>query len=206
MDTDPSKKVIVIAATNKPEELDFALKQKGRLGTVITFDVPTYECRKSYLEKQLIKKNIMLNPEIIDTIAQETHSQTYNMIDDIIRQALQLATFQTRPVEEADFEKILDREIRKIKPNTTMSAQEQELVAIYQAGQAVARHLLATDQQIVKITIDTVDKPMKSKEGFGIVNEQKGETHENHELLPQTRIKPTRLGFVCLRTHQRQNI
>jgi AAA+ superfamily predicted ATPase len=196
MDTDPSKKVIVIAATNKPEELDFALKQKGRLGTVITFDVPTYECRKSYLEKQLIKKNIMLNPEIIDTIAQETHSQTYNMIDDIIRQALQLATFQTRPVEEADFEKILDREIRKIKPNTTMSAQEQELVAIYQAGQAVARHLLATDQQIVKITIDTVDKPMKSKEGFGIVNEQKGETHENHELLPQTRIKPTRLGFV----------
>jgi ATP-dependent Zn protease len=196
IDTDPSKKVIVIAATNKPEELDFALKQKGRLGTVITFDYPTYECRKQYLEKQLEKKNIALNPEMIDTIAQETDGQTYNMIDDIIRQALQLAIFQTRPVEEFDFEITLDREIRKIKPNTTMSAQEKELVAIYQAGQATARHILTTDQQIVKITIDTVDKPMKSKEGFGVIHEQKGQLHENHELLPQTRIKPTRLGFV----------
>ncbi|MDP3788479.1 MAG: ATP-binding protein [Candidatus Chromulinivorax sp.] len=196
METDPSKKVIVIAATNRPEELDFALKQKGRLGTVITFDVPTYECRKIYLEKQLSKRNIIVSSEMIDTIAQETDGQTYNMIDDIIKQALQLATFQKRTVQEADLEITLDREIRKIKPNTTMSAQEQELVAIYQAGQAAARHVLATDQQIVKITINTVDKPMKSKEGFGVVHEQKGDMHENHELLPQIRIKPTRLGFV----------
>lgn len=196
IDTDPSKKVIVIAATNKPEELDFALKQKGRLGTVITFELPTYECRKQYLNKLLRKKNIVLQQEIIDTIAQETDQHTYNMIDDIVRQALQLATYQTRPVTEADFEITLDREIRKIKPNPTMSAQEKELVAVYQSGQAAARHILSTDQKIVKITVDTVDKPMKSKEGFGVINEQKGEHHENHELLPQTRIKPTRLGFV----------
>lgn len=196
IETDPSKKVIVIAATNKPEELEFALKQKGRLGNVITFDYPTYECRKAYLEKQLLKKNIVLNPEMIETIAQETDRQTYNMIDDIVRQALQLATFQTRSVEEADFEITLDREIRKIKPNTTMSPSEKELVAIYQAGQSAARHILKTDQQIVKITINTVDKPMKSNEGVGVINEQKGEQHENHDLLPQTHIKTTRLGFV----------
>ena len=196
IETDQSKKVIVIAATNKPEELDFALKQKGRLGTIITFDYPTYECRKAYLEKQLQKKNIMLSDEMIDTIAQETDGHTYNMIDDIIRQALQLATYQTRPVTEADFEVTLDREIRKIKPNTTISVAEKELVAMYQAGQAAARHILNTDQQIVKITIDAVDKPIKSKEGFGVINENKGHQHENIELLPANRIKPTRLGFV----------
>lgn len=196
IETDPSKRVIVIAATNRPEELDFALKQKGRLGTVITFDCPTYECRKAYLEKQLDKKNITLSLEMIDTIAQETDGQTYNMIDDIIRQALQLATFQTRPVAEHDFEVTLDREIRRIKPNTTMSIYEQELVALYQAGQATARHILATDQQIVKITIDTVDKPLKSKEGFGFITEQKGTQHENSDLLPAHRVKLTRLGFV----------
>jgi|GEM_PF-845787 len=196
METDPSKKVIVIAATNKPEELDFALKQKGRLGNVITFDLPSYECRKKYLEKQLDKKNITLSSDMVDTIAQETDKQTYNMIDDIVRQALQLATFQTRPVTEADFETTLDREIRKIKPNATMSAQEKELIAIYQAGQAVARHILTTDQQIVKITIDTVDKAIKSNEGFGIVSEQKGQNNENHDLTPSAPIKSTRLGFV----------
>lgn len=196
IETDPSQKVIVMAATNKPEELDFAIKQKGRLGTVITFDLPTYESRKTYLQKQLTKRNIVISPEMIETIAQETDNNTYNMIDDIIRQASQLATFKKRPVVEKDFEDTLDREVRKIKPNTTMSADEQEKVAIYHAGQAVARHVLQTEQQIVKITIETVDKPMKSKEGVGFIQEQKGELHENHELLPQTRIKPTRLGFV----------
>lgn len=196
LETDQNKKVIVIAATNKPEELDFALKQKGRLGTVITFDYPTYECRKSYLKKQLYKKNIILSDDMIDTIAQETDGQTYNMIDDIIKQALQLATYETRPVAELDFEVTLDREIRKIKPNTSMSEQEKELVAIYQAGQATARHILDTNHQIVKITIDAVDKPIKSKEGFGVINENKGDQHENLELLPDNRVKPTRLGFV----------
>lgn len=196
LETDQDKKVIVIAATNKPEELDFALKQKGRLGTVITFDFPTYECRKSYLEKQLNKKNIILSAEMIDSIAQETDGHTYNMIDDIIRQALQLATYETRPVAQVDFEVTLDREIRRIKPNTTISEQEKELVAIYQAGQSAARHLLDTNQQIVKITIDAVDKPIKSKEGFGVINENKGQQYENLELLPHNRIKPTRLGFV----------
>jgi AAA+ superfamily predicted ATPase len=196
IDTDPSKKVIVIAATNRPEELDFALKQKGRLGDVITFDYPTYESRKEYLEKKLLKKNIKISDNIIDIIAQETDGQTFNMLDTIIKHALRLATYQTRPVQEFDFETALDREIRKIKPNTTLSASEKELVAIYQAGQAAARHILDTDQKIVKITIDTVDKPLKSKEGFGMVNEQKGHQHENHDLLPATRVKQTRLGFI----------
>lgn len=196
IETDKDKKVIIIAATNKPEELDFALKQKGRFGTVITFDYPTYELRKAYFEKQLTKRNIVLSEEMIDTIAQETDGQTYNMIEDILRQALQLATYQTRPVNEKDFETTLDREIRKIKPNTTISVQEKELIAIYQAGQAAARHILNTNQQIVKITIEMVDKQIKTKEGFNIVHENKNIQHENAELTITQRIKPTRLGFV----------
>jgi AAA+ superfamily predicted ATPase len=196
IDTDPSKKVIVVAATNRPEELDFALKQKGRLGDLITFDYPTYESRKEYLEKQLLKKNIKISQNMIDIIAQETDGQTFNMLNTIVKHALRLATYQTRPVQESDFETALDREIRKIKPNTTLSASEKELVAIYQAGQAAARHILDTDQKIVKITTDTVDKPLKSKEGFGMVSEQKGNQHENIDLLPSNRIKPTRLGFI----------
>ncbi len=196
IDTDPSKKVIVVAATNRPEELDFALKQKGRLGDVITFDYPTYEFRKKYLEKELHKKNINISTSMIDVIAQETDGQTFNMLDSIIKQALRLATYQTRTIQESDFETALDREIRKIKPNTTLSTSEKELIAIYQAGQAAARHILDTDQKIVKITIESVDKPLKSKEGFGMVNENKGNQYENFDLLPTTRTKQTRLGYV----------
>ncbi|MGZ6250771.1 MAG: AAA family ATPase [Candidatus Chromulinivorax sp.] len=196
IETNKDKKVIVIAATNRPEELDFALKQKGRFGEIITFDYPTYESRKQYIEKQLFKKNINISPEMIDTIAQETHGQTYNMLDDIINKSLRSATYQMRPTTEADFEATLDYEIRKIKQNVTISTKEKELIAIYQAGQAAARHILKTEQEVVKITIETVERPIKSKEGFGVINELKDKQNENYELLPQTRTKQTRLGYV----------
>lgn len=196
VETDPTKKVIVIAATNRPEQLDFALTVKGRLGNIITFDYPTYECRKQYLEKQLLKKNISISADMIDTIAQETDGNTYNMIDEIISQSCRLSAYAMRPVTEADFETTLDREVRKIKSTTQMTADEKELVALYQAGQAAARYVLQTEQQIIKITINTVDKAIKSKEGFSIVNEQKSQQHENSELLPDSRNKATRLGYV----------
>jgi ATP-dependent Zn protease len=196
MNTNPNKKVIVIAATNRPEELDFALKEKGRFGNIITFNYPNYESRQHYLKKQLKKYNIALSESMIDTISQETDGKTFNMIDDIIRQARQISTYKLRPVQEQDFEITLDKEIRKIKPNVTMSQVEEELVAIYQAGVAVARYVLPTERKVVKITIDAVEKPMASKEGQDIKTEEKGVQHENAELVQQERIKYNRLGYV----------
>lgn len=196
MTTNPSKKIIVIAATNRPEELDFALKQKGRFGNIITFDYPTYQVRKEYLLKQLHKQNITISQSMIDTISKETEGQTFNMIDDIIRQARQVSTYKLRPIQEEDFEKVLDKEIRKIKPNITMSQVEEDLVATYQAGQAVARQLLATERKVVKITIDAVDKPIASKEGTDIKTEEKGIQYENFDLVQLEKTKNTRLGYV----------
>ena len=196
MNTNPNKKIIVIAATNRPEELDFALKQKGRFGNIITFDYPNYESRKHYLIKQLTKFHISLSEMMIDTIAQETDGQTFNMIDDIVRQARQISTYKLRPVQEQDFEIVLDKEIRKIKPNVTMSQLEAKLVAIYQTGIAVAREVLPTEKKIVKLTIDAVEKPMASKEGTDIKTEEKGVQHENAELIQNERSKYNRLGFV----------
>lgn len=193
---DKNKNIIVIAATNRPEDLDFALKQKGRFGNIITFDYPSYQLRKEYLEKQLNKRNINLSTTMIDMIAQETEGQTYNMIDDIIRQALQISTYKLRTVIEADFEMVLDREIRKIKPNLSMSEIEAKLVAIYQAGQAVARNLLNTDRKIIKITIDSVGKIIPTKEGQEIKQIQKGLIYENSDLVQPERKHLSRLGFV----------
>lgn len=197
IETDPSKKIIVIAATNRPEEIDFALKEKGRFSEIISFYYPTYQSRQIYINKQLTQKNITLSQDMIDIIAQETDQQTFNMIDMIIKHALRIATYQTRPVTEADFEIALDREIRKITPVTaTISEQEAQLVALYHAGHAVAHHILKINQQIVKITINPVDKPTKSKEGNDVKTEQIDHQHENYDLLQQTRSKQTRLGSV----------
>jgi len=200
LNADSSKKVIVIAATNRPEELDFALLQHGRLGKVFNFQYPTYEDRKEYLHKSLTRRNLYLEDEHIDAIAQETENQTYNTLNEMINAAVLFAMHEMRPVTSIDFEKSLDREIRKIQPNTSMTPQEKEIIAIYHAGQGVARHVLATEQEVVTITVNSIDKPIKFKEGYSFDTKEKS---ENSNQISNTRVKSVKLGSVF--THSTLN-
>lgn len=197
LSNDKTKQVIVIAATNRPEELDFALLQDGRFGDQIRFELPSYENRKTYLITSLIKHNItVLDDNYIDAIAQETEGCTYNTLDKIIRCALMKAKKESRPVRHYDFEASLDTELRKIQPSTSMNEREKEIVAIYHAGQATARYILETTQQVIKVTIHAVDKPVKGKEGFEIDTKSNAHAGENINLVKDDRIRAIKLGNV----------
>ena len=54
LESDPKKQVIILAATNKPENMDEALKRPGRFGKEIRFDYPNFNYRKAYLLKRLV--------------------------------------------------------------------------------------------------------------------------------------------------------
>lgn len=197
LSNDKNKQVIVIAATNRPKELDFALLEDGRFGDQIRFELPSYENRKKYLLKSLNNRNItVLAEDYIDSIAQETKDCTYNTLDKIIRCALMKAKKESRPVRHYDFEASLDSELRKIQPNTSMNAREKEIVAIYHAGQAAARHILSTDQQVVKVTIHAVDKPVIGKEGFEIQTKSNGNSSANINHIKDEPIRAIKLGNV----------
>ena len=197
LSNDKGKKVMVIAATNRPEELDFALLQDGRFGTQIRFEKPTYEHRKQHLMKTVAKRNITtLSAEYIDSIAQETEGSTFNTLDKIIINALKFAMQQSRLVTAQDFEDSLDYNFRQIRTNIAMSAKEKETVAIYHAGQAAARHLLSTIQEVVKVTIHAVDKPVKGKEGFALETNNAANKGQNADHIQDERIRSIKLGNV----------
>ena len=193
---DKTKPVIVIGATNRVETLDEALLQNGRFGKIINFTYPNLQDRQTYLHKIINKENIQISAEYVDIIAQETTNCSFNTLTELVKAAVRRAKYEGRPATQNDFEFALDREVRKIIPQTTMSPQEAEIIAIYQAGQAVARHILQTEQQVLKITIDSVEKSIRFKDGYAMRTTDSKDSSDNHELLPLSRPNPLRLGQV----------
>lgn len=159
---DKNKKVIVIAATNVPDQLDKALLQNGRIGKQFQFELPSFQHRKDFLLQSLSKKNIKtLSMVDIDMIAHETEGETYNTLSTIIATAIRFSIFKSRLVTKQDFQDALDTDLRHIRKNTSLTDNEKKIIAIYQSGQAAARHILSTAQEVIKITINTIEKQAK---------------------------------------------
>ena len=193
---DKTRPVIVIGATNRIETLDEALLQNGRFGKIIHFTYPNQQDRYTYLHKMIRKANIDLSDEYIHTIALETSNCSFNTLTEVVKAAIRRAKYQGRPATEADFKFALDREVRKICPHITLSPEEKKVIALYHAGQVVARNLLQTSDQVVKVTINPVEKPIRFKEGYAMRSADTKDSSDNHELLPQSRPNPLRLGHV----------
>ncbi len=160
-----NNKVFIIAATNRMEQIDKALLADGRFGKQIYIGYPKYQHRKEFLAKELSVRGIRLDDNFVDYMAQESEGASYNKLRRLITEALNLSAVALRPVSQDDFEKILDVEVRKIEKQTiVLSSEEKRVIAIYQAGKALMRHLLQTKQQVAKITILPVAKQIKQCE------------------------------------------
>lgn len=196
-----SNQIFIIGATNKLEQLDTALLVDGRFGKILHIDYPKYNHRKSFLEQQLTKRNIQLDPLFVDYMAQETEGASYNKLKRLITESLILSTIALRPVNQTDFEKTLDTEIRKIqKFSTVISDEEKRIIATHQAGKALMRHLLQTKQEIVKITILPVAKNVKSNEfGWAIKTDQSNKS-DNDKLAEQQKEHKLKDGEVFTKT------
>lgn len=198
-----SKPVIVIGATNRVEQLDKALLVDGRFGRHIQIDYPEYENRKTFLTTQLAKRCIQLSPEFIDHIAQETKGASYNTLKRIITEAIILSSMETRPVNQADFEKTLDIEFRKIQPTLNdLSAEDRKVAATYQAGKAIARHLLKTNKEVVKVTIHSVLKEVKTNDVGLVMQNTDIKASDNDKLTPVAKDSKMKLGEVFTKSTQ----
>lgn len=193
-----SKQVIVIGATNRVEQLDKALLVDGRFGKQIFIDYPEYKYRKQFFQSELEKRAIALSDDFIDHMAQETDGCSYNNLRRIITEAIIISANERRLVCEADFEKTLDTDIRKIYfgSRNKSSDDEKRIIASYQAGKALARQLFSTDKQIVKVTIEDVARVIKSKKtGFAISMGEENSS-ENKNLAPEKNESKIKLGEV----------
>lgn len=146
-------KVIIIAATNKPGQLDDSLRASGRFGKHLHFIYPTLDERKIFLQKELEKRAIFIEEELIDKLARESEGQPFDALSEMLRTALMDGKIQGKLPRAQDFEKAFDEDINLIlSDKSPLPLAEQELVSIHQSGHALARILLDANLQLTKVT------------------------------------------------------
>ncbi|MDR3550620.1 MAG: AAA family ATPase, partial [Candidatus Babeliales bacterium] len=165
LDSDPKKQIIILAATNKPENMDEALKQPGRFGKEIRFDYPNFNYRKSYLTKRLSPLGINLDAFDLDKIALQTAGCSFEKLNTVIKVAFSNAKKSGHTLTQKLLEKALDSEIRLIRMDEgkDIPIAEKTLISVHQAGHTLATALLKTTHEVSKVTILPVQAKLKEE-------------------------------------------
>jgi ATP-dependent Zn protease len=161
---DPSKPVVLLFATNKPQHIDIALKQPGRFGNEIPFDYPSTENRKRFLLGLFKKFGIDVSKFDIDGIVQQLNQLSYEKIDQLLHKSMMKASVKGIPFDQNTFEKVIDQEILKIlsSDRKNLTPREWDILAAHFAGQALISLLVEMPETLHKITLAAI--ALESKE------------------------------------------
>ncbi len=151
---DLDKRVIIIGATNNPQNLDRALKARGRFGMILEFTYPEFRERKACLEKHLNALTLNVKAFDLDKLARETEGCSYEALLAIVREAFLQAKIKGAVINQDLLEKALDTTVRNIVFENQKEVPEHEhaIIAAHMAGHAVVTTLLPTSKKLAKVT------------------------------------------------------
>ncbi|KJY00961.1 AAA family ATPase/60S ribosome export protein Rix7/60S ribosome export protein/Rix7 [Zymoseptoria brevis] len=124
---DPSKPVIVLAATNRPDSLDPALRRGGRFGSEINLNVPNEQVRKRILETQT--REMLIDSDVdFAKLAKMTAGFVGADLLDLVGKAAahQMERYQTALEDQAD---ALGLPIRHSSSDSLAVVQTRRLIA-----------------------------------------------------------------------------
>ena len=151
---DPTKGVIVLAATNRPEVLDKALLRPGRFDRRITIDRPNLAGRLATL--QVHTRNIKLSEDVdLKKIALATAGCVGSDLANLVNEAALRAVRKGRKLVTqedllASFEFVIAGSEKK---NSVLTEFEKKLVAYHEVGHAMVAYKQKNAEPVQKITI-----------------------------------------------------
>ncbi|MGZ4591090.1 MAG: AAA family ATPase [Actinomycetes bacterium] len=155
--TPPSTNVLLIAATNRADNLDPALLRPGRFDRRLTFELPAKAGRRTLIDHFLETKAHV--PELDDderrdALAGVTQGYTPVMIEHLFDEALVNAVRRgEKAMCWADVEKArLVEEVGMGQP-VAYTAHEKRLIATHEAGHATVAWLVAPERRLEVLTI-----------------------------------------------------
>ncbi len=151
---EPNSGILVIAATNRDDVLDPALRRAGRFDRTITVSLPDKAGREAILKVHARNKKI--DPAVdFAALAKRTVGFSGADLDNVLNEAAILAVRENKPdIDMADIDEAIDRRISgPAKSSRSMSPMERKEVAYHEAGHAVIGINLPFSDKVQKITI-----------------------------------------------------
>jgi len=151
---EPNEKVIVMAATNRPDVLDPALLRPGRFDRRVVLDLPDVFDREAILKIHSKKKPFAEDVDL-SVIAQRTPGFSGADLYSIMNEGAILAAREDRKkISQFD----LIRSIEKVmmgpeRKSHLLSKKEKEITAYHEAGHALVASVLPYSDPVHKISI-----------------------------------------------------
>lgn len=151
---EPNEKVIVMAATNRPDVLDPALLRPGRFDRRVTLDLPDRQDREEILKIHARKKPFAEDVNLV-LIAERTPGFSGADLYSLMNEAAILAARENR-TKVSQFDLI--RSIEKVmlgpeRRSHILGKTEKELTAYHEAGHALVASVLPYADPVHKISI-----------------------------------------------------
>lgn len=182
----PEQNVIVIGATNAPEEnIDQALLRPGRFDRKIYIDKPGLEDREKLFAYYLGK--VQHDPSIdVGRLGRKSVYKSPADIENIVKEAALIATRDKRDVVKLeDISEAIERVDMGLKHKRTMTSNEKEMVAYHESGHLIVLYILHPIDDVFKATI------IGRREMLGGVYHQPREevfTHNKDRLLADVKV------------------
>jgi len=151
---DTDTKVIVIAATNRPDILDPALLRPGRFDRRVVLDRPDMQGRKAILEVHVRGKPLEQDVDLME-LARETPGFSGADIENLVNEAAILAARRNKsavgmPELKEAVERVIAGPERKSR---LINATEKNVIAHHEAGHALVMRHLPNADPVRKVSI-----------------------------------------------------
>ncbi|MBI4301957.1 MAG: ATP-dependent zinc metalloprotease FtsH [Chloroflexi bacterium] len=151
---DKSAKVVVFAATNRPDILDPALLRPGRFDRHILVDRPDLQGRLAILQVHTRRKPLAKDIDL-EAIARQTAGFTGADLENLANEAALLAARRGQKyISVAEMEEAIDRVIAgPQRKGHLLSEREKTTIAYHEGGHALAAHALCPMEPIHRVSI-----------------------------------------------------
>lgn len=150
-----SQGIVVIAATNRPEDLDDALMRPGRFDRKVFVPYPDMKGRRAILESHADGKPIEDEPRALEVIAQTTPGMSGADLANLINEAALLCAQQnSSSITLAELEAARDKvRFGKERKSMVLKKTEREMVAYHEAGHTILHLNTSTLPPLYKVSI-----------------------------------------------------
>jgi cell division protease FtsH len=185
----PYSNILLIAATNRADQLDSALLRPGRFDRRLYFDLPTKQARRELIDFFLERKSHhpQLDEDgVRERLAHDTFGYTPVMIEHLFDESLLVALRDGRRDMNVDdvYEAKLTDEIG-IKQPVVYTDDERTTIATHEAGHATVAHFLGKGRRLEVLSI------IKRRQSLGLLahgDEEERWTRSRSEIESQIAI------------------